>query len=203
MRPGGRNTGVRGQAIGGRNREPATAGKRPASTVETRRGAPGLPTASTTVLGRPAACGQAQWQEAPSPSKQSPSPDGAWGGACTVMAETVRSRTEEPSRWPPSARHTDPLISLISNTATTNAHRPRWRRRRLSSGRDVDGIVGMLEGRPPVRQFHPPFARRSCRISRGRCRKYLYLSQPRLSPWLSCAPHDGTESARGARDGAS
>jgi hypothetical protein len=92
---------------------------------------------------------------------------------------------------------------LISNTATTNTHRPRWRRRRGSSGRGRDDIHGMLDGGPPVRQFHPPSPARGVGFYANGVGNTLTPPLRRLSPWLSCAPHDGTESARGARDGAS
>ncbi|MBN8948893.1 hypothetical protein ACFCQI_14565 [Rhodanobacter sp. FW102-FHT14D06] len=119
------------QAMGGRSSEPVMAGVNPEWMVSGAKRGSILAMDIGAVAGNVTECAQAQWQPAPSPRRQvftssadtvltAVSANKVAGAAAVAKTNCARG---------PSATQIDPLTSLISNTATANTHRPRWRRR--------------------------------------------------------------------------
>ena len=128
--------------MGGRSREPVVGGVNPERIAKVSKLASTLAIESGAVVGNVTVCAHAQWQLLPSPRRQ------AFASSADTLAATVSTGmlaaemvVVETNRFSgASATHTVPATNLIISTATANTHRPRWRRRRVSSDDRAYGI---------------------------------------------------------------
>lgn len=129
--------------MGGRSSEPVVAGKNPEWMAKASKCISILATESEATVGSGSVCAQAQWQSPASPNTQSPASSAAEVTDCSEGASMDRALAVEATifLYGPSVRHIVPAASLINNTATANTHRPRWRRRRVSSDGWLKNIV--------------------------------------------------------------